>query len=140
MEDLSFKFNTKDFINTRQCDALESWYTLRKLLGEGAYGCVYACTNLETGAERAVKVLEKCAGGAEKNKEVIDEYLLLKDLDHPNLIRCYELIEGTVLYCFSFLVTCVVTVPNNTYIAYCILSSLCRRRKLLPCHRTLRRG
>ena len=95
MEDLSFKFNARDFITTRRCEALESCYELGKLLGQGAHGCVFACTHIESGAKRAVKVLEKCAENEESNKAILDEYLLLKDLDHPNLIRCYELLEGT---------------------------------------------
>ena len=94
MEDVSFKFNARDFIQSRRCETLENTYKLGKLLGEGAHGCVFACMHLESGAKRAVKVLEKCVENEESNKTIIDEYLMLKDLDHPNLIRCYEMLEG----------------------------------------------
>jgi len=89
------KFHANDFISRRRCEGegLECSYRLGKFLGEGAYGAVHACTHLDTGAERAVKIMEKSEAKAEMNKEVIDEYLALKELDHPNLIRAYELIE-----------------------------------------------
>ena len=60
--------------------------------GEGAYGNVYACTCLQTGAERAVKVILKSSDD-DQNAMVIREFEVLKELDHPNVLKNYALFE-----------------------------------------------
>ena len=92
--DNSIKFHANDFISRRRCEGLESCYKLGKFLGEGAYGSVNSCIHLDTGAERAVKIMVKTDENKEITQEVIDEFHMLKELDHPNLIRCHELLEG----------------------------------------------
>lgn len=61
--------------------------------GEGAYGNVYACTHIETGAERAVKVIPKSLD-QEQNDMVIREFNVIKELDHPNVLKSYALFEN----------------------------------------------
>ena len=95
--DYSIKFHANDFISRRRCEGLESCYRVDKFLGEGAFGAVHSCTHLESGAQRAVKVMEKSEFNKEVHQEAIDEYNMLKELDHPNLIRVYELLEGKPL-------------------------------------------
>jgi calcium-dependent protein kinase len=71
---------------------------------------VYLCTHLETGEQRAVKIVKKKADQAQ-NDMVIREFEVLKQLDHPNALKIYalyetdtqffivtELIEGGELY------------------------------------------
>ncbi|CAB9503650.1 MAP kinase-activated protein kinase 2 (Fragment) [Seminavis robusta] len=87
----SIKFSTKDFV-TKACGDLEMDYDMGPLLGEGAYGGVYACTHKETGAERAVKIVPKSLD-EKQNDMVIQEFNVLKELDHPNIVKNYALYE-----------------------------------------------
>ena len=56
----SIKFSAKNFV-AQNCGALDETYKVGDLLGEGGFGEVYACTHIESGAERAVKIMEKHA-------------------------------------------------------------------------------
>ena len=62
---------------------LETQYKLGPLLGEGGFGQVYSVTHIETGEERAVKVMEKSKSKPKINEDIVREYTVLKDLDHP---------------------------------------------------------
>jgi len=93
-------------MKTRRCETIDSFYRLGKTLGHGAHGSVYACTHVESGAQRAVKVLEKSEGKEKLNRACLEEYQMLKDLDHPNLIHCYELLEGPSSTVSVFQVLC----------------------------------
>lgn len=87
----SLKFCAKNFV-TKWSQDLEKQYTMGELLGEGAYGNVYACTCLQSGAERAVKVIPKSTDNYQ-NEMVIREFEVLKELDHPNILKNYALFE-----------------------------------------------
>ena len=54
---------------------------------------MYACTHIETGAERAVKVIPKSLD-QEQNDMVIREFNVIKELDHPNVLKSYALFEN----------------------------------------------
>jgi Protein kinase domain len=78
----SVKFSAKNFV-VQKAGILEDFYDLGDLIGEGGFGEVYACTHLETGEKRAVKVMEKSMTKKSINDNIIREYYILKDLDHP---------------------------------------------------------
>jgi hypothetical protein len=78
----SIKFSAKNFV-FRKAGILEDFYDLGDFVGEGGFGEVFACTHVETGEERAVKVMEKHLTKPSKNDDIIAEYNILKDLDHP---------------------------------------------------------
>lgn len=61
-------------------------------IGEGSFGRVVKCTNLSTGAERAVKMLRKVR---RKSQLVMfqNELSTLKMLDHPHIVKLYEHFE-----------------------------------------------
>lgn len=68
------------------------------LLGSGAYGTVYAATSKAAGVQRAMKWIAK----DRLRKHVADvtsfvhrEFDILKNLDHPNIIRIYEMFEDS---------------------------------------------
>ena len=76
---------------------LSSNYLEVKKLGSGAFAEVKLCTYLPTGQERAVKLIHK----AGLHQQQIDQEYMLKEisvlisLDHPNILRCYEIFEDT---------------------------------------------
>ncbi|CAB9502538.1 MAP kinase-activated protein kinase 2 (Fragment) [Seminavis robusta] len=88
----SVKFSANNFV-TAKTGILEDFYDLGDLLGEGGFGEVYACTHLETGEERAVKIMEKSQSKPSVNEAIVQEYNILKDLDHPNILKVYEMYE-----------------------------------------------
>jgi len=88
----SIKFGVKNFVNQKE-GTLESVYDVGNLVGEGGFGEVYSCYHLETGEERAVKVMEKSAKKKHINEEIVKEYNILKELDHPNILKVYEMYE-----------------------------------------------
>ena len=78
----SIKFSVQTFVNQKQ-GTLESSYEMGNLIGEGGFGEVYSCYHIETGEERAVKVMEKSLNKEHINEEIVKEYNILKELDHP---------------------------------------------------------
>jgi calcium-dependent protein kinase len=89
----TFKFRSSTFVTQRKSKSIEDYYELKQELNEGAYGVVYKAIHKESGAERAVKKIEKSKWNPEENQKVIDEFNVLKGLDHPNILKMYELFE-----------------------------------------------
>eukprot|EP00347_Sterkiella_histriomuscorum_P023969 403332760 len=69
-------------------------YELLNVLGEGAYGQVYKCKNLNTESIRAVKVMLKTGFyNEEERQRFVQEVTLLKQMDHPNILKLYEVYQ-----------------------------------------------
>lgn len=69
-------------------------YELLTKLGEGNYACVWKARERRTNAVFAMKVVDKNKLKSHLEREMLQvEILLLKQLDHPNLIKCYNVME-----------------------------------------------
>ena len=77
------KHNTTDFQNN---------YLIGRQIGSGSFGTVYICTHIKTGSQRAVKVLPK-SRVPEENAKIKQELEILRELDHPNIVKLYEYFE-----------------------------------------------
>jgi len=55
-------------------------------LGQGAFGKVYSCIHKETGSERVVKEIQKY-------RMDYNEFINLRSLDHPNIVKIHEYFE-----------------------------------------------
>lgn len=81
------------FITQRKGQISDRYVTERKL-GSGAYGEVLLCRDRLTNAERAIKVIKRTDiamdGGA---SSLLDEVAVVKQLDHPNIMKLYEVFE-----------------------------------------------
>ena len=67
---------------------LEEEYQILRPLAEGGYGQVYLVKHLKIQKERAMKVIPiKSKNADEKTDEEIE---LLKNLDHPNIVKLFE--------------------------------------------------
>lgn len=83
-----------DFIKATS-NKLQSKYQILKFLGQGSFAKVYLCLNLLSGQGVALKVAKK----SKLSAEMCDETLKLKEaeilsaLDHPNIIKCLEVVE-----------------------------------------------
>lgn len=86
------KFNAGQFVSMKK-DKVTKHYRMEDRLGSGGYGEVFLCKHKGSGSERAVKVIEKGRWNAEEEKQFLDEFAIVKDLDHPNILKMYETFE-----------------------------------------------
>ncbi|CAB9500986.1 MAP kinase-activated protein kinase 2 (Fragment) [Seminavis robusta] len=105
---LSVKFSAKNFCKQQNKQTpFEGVYQLGELLGEGGYGEVYRCCHMESGLERAVKVVFKDPTlPLEERDNQAKEFHILKECDHPNLLHMYELFEDELSF---YIVTDIIT-------------------------------
>ena len=87
----SIKFSAHNFI-TQSYDCFTDHYEILGLLGDGGYGEVFRCKHKESGAERAVKVIEMTS--EEQGETILAEFQVLRGLDHPNLLKVFQLFEA----------------------------------------------
>ena len=66
-------------------------YKIVEKIGKGCFGKVYRVIHLETGQERAVKVVKKeYLNLQDDNKKFLKEIEVLSKIDHPNIIKIFE--------------------------------------------------
>jgi len=72
---------------------IDNFYEIESLkIGEGSYGRVCKCLNKSTGGARAVKILNKYGRHLQVEK-IAKEIQMLKEMDHPNIVRMFETFE-----------------------------------------------
>ena len=59
-------------------------------LFSGAYGEVRKCLNKQSKALRAVKIINKLSLAAYDKEKLLNEIDILKQMDHPNILKLYE--------------------------------------------------
>lgn len=75
-------------------------YINEKKIGEGAFGVVYKVSHKTSGIMRAMKQISKeniCSSDRNSN-EFINEINILRQLDHPNIMKIYEVFEDHDYY------------------------------------------
>lgn len=63
------------------------------MLGEGMTSCVKICTKVATGQRYALKTLQINRMDPAKMQELRDEITIMKGLDHPHIVRLYDVHE-----------------------------------------------
>ena len=63
------------------------------MLGQGAFGEVRLCLHKASQSQRAVKVLRKNLLDPKEIEMLKNEIMILKDMDHPNIVKMYEYLE-----------------------------------------------
>lgn len=77
---------------------LREVYRIGKMLGAGAFGEVRVCMHRESGVQRAVKVLRKANMDEDEKRMFFNEINVLRNLDHPNIVKMYEFFEDDKRY------------------------------------------
>jgi calcium-dependent protein kinase len=91
-------FNPSNFISERSGSYNED-YKLGGVLGTGAFAEVRKVTNRKTKVVRAMKVVEKKKmSSVEEQKKFMSEIQILKQLDHPNILKLYEFYQDAKNY------------------------------------------
>lgn len=67
-------------------------------IGEGGFGTVFKAICLATHEERAVKVISLHKHSYMNKKIILNEIAMLLKLDHPNIIKLYEIVESEDTY------------------------------------------
>ena len=89
------KIDVKDYIQQLGKDSLDNYEKI-SLLGKGSYSSVYKVRNKNTNLFRAMKVIQK--NFQKDNDEILREITILKNMDHPNVMKIYEFLEDEKNY------------------------------------------
>jgi len=93
----AMKIDKSDFVVEHNRNSkLTEYYHIdenTKVLGQGSFGLVQQCVHKATGEKRAVKRLDKEKMSANSRIRLNYEIDILKNLDHPNILRLYEVFE-----------------------------------------------
>ena len=87
--------STKNLIRRVSGNPFENYKKLKKL-GSGTFGHVFKVMHVKSGNIRAMKIIPKnnlMPGFADK--DIIREINIMKNLDHPHVIKIYEFYIGT---------------------------------------------
>jgi calcium-dependent protein kinase len=88
----SLKINLRERVQMRQ-GHLYQFYDIGDVLGEGAFGCVRKGISLSTGNEVAIKTILKSFVRRTDDTYAILEVEILRTLDHPNILKFFDVIE-----------------------------------------------
>ncbi|CAK64108.1 unnamed protein product (macronuclear) [Paramecium tetraurelia] len=88
----SVKLGAEVFINLKS-GSIHKYYETGEILGQGAYGKVWKVTHKNTGMIRAMKELKKKSIIIEEQQRLFAEMNILKNLDHPHIVKLYELYQ-----------------------------------------------
>ncbi|CAG9324084.1 CDPK1_39 [Blepharisma stoltei] len=103
--DPGVKIRRKQFVHVINGD-IRQFYQVQEKLGNGSFGSVHKAIHISSGAVRAIKVLSKSKFKKDDREKLIQEVEILKDLDHPNILKIYEVIEDDIsLYIVTELCT-----------------------------------
>lgn len=80
-------------MSLRAGTTLDDRYTLLERLGEGGQGSVWRAFDKNTGADRALKILDLTGQDREAAARARREAHLVKDARHPALVACHSLFE-----------------------------------------------
>lgn len=87
----SLYWNKECFVVDKEGDVFADYEFEDEILGEGTYGIVYKAKEIDTGEIRAIKRISR--EKIRNYQRFLNEINALKTLDHPNVIRLYEIYQ-----------------------------------------------
>ncbi|CAD8124734.1 unnamed protein product [Paramecium sonneborni] len=91
------KLGADVFVSLKQ-GSIGKFYSTGSTLGAGAYGKVWKVTHKSTGLIRAMKQIKKSSLIQEEQQRLFAEMNILKNLDHPHIVKLYELYQDAQNY------------------------------------------
>ena len=86
----NIKISKESFVTINQGD-ITQFYEVLKKIGEGSFGKIYKVKNKQSGDIRAMKqIMKSKIPNIEKFQ---NEIKILAMVDHPNIVRLFEVIE-----------------------------------------------
>jgi len=74
-------------------------YKIEEIIGEGTYGKVKLATHLATNEKVAIKIIDKSRLIHDgDNDRILNEMKILTKLDHPNILKAFEVFEEEKFY------------------------------------------
>lgn len=96
--------------------AIRVKWTRGKFLGKGEYGKVFEAMDCQTNEKCAVKFLELGGNPMNRLDKIRNELAIIKDLDHPNIIKYKEIVYNTKNAYVEFIMElCSYNVIEKTY-------------------------
>ncbi|OMJ85801.1 hypothetical protein SteCoe_12794 [Stentor coeruleus] len=89
----TFAINPANFIQISTLPITKD-YEIGETLASGSFGEVYIGTHLSTGIKRAIKVIYIAEPDKNDMEKLCEEVSVLKVLDHPNIIRIFEVFNN----------------------------------------------
>ena len=90
------------FTRKTSCLSYSDYIELQDL-GSGAFAEVKLCLHRPTKTQRAVKLIHRSGlDASQKDPQfLLKEFHILRNLDHPNILKCFEIFEDQRLYYIS---------------------------------------
>ena len=88
-EEASISISNRLFINELK-DVPNKKYKILQLIGTGSFGEVFLAQNILTLEQVAMKQIPKTSEDLLSDTEIMDEINILKELDHPDIVRIME--------------------------------------------------
>jgi calcium-dependent protein kinase len=79
-----------DFVKQNLNKISKDYIISSQILGRGSYGEVRGAKHIPTSSLRAVKIIIKKKFSEKQRHKLIKEVMILKSLDHPNIVKIYE--------------------------------------------------
>lgn len=79
-----------DFVKQNLNKISKDYIISSQILGRGSYGEVRGAKHVPTSSLRAVKIIIKKKFSEKQRHKLIKEVMILKSLDHPNIVKIYE--------------------------------------------------
>ena len=94
---IDIKVNAKNFVVQRTKNVFDVYEKI-EFLGKGAYGAVYKVIRKNSGAREIIRALKEISKEAmnvneENEEEIRNEIEVLKNIDHPNIMKIFEFFE-----------------------------------------------
>ncbi|CAG9335422.1 unnamed protein product [Blepharisma stoltei] len=93
----SVDINKGKFVRTTK-GLVKDHFDIIKTIGSGGFGTVFKAIDKRTGLDRAIKEIPKLKVDIVSEKQMLLEVELLKEIDHPNILKIYEVIESNLCY------------------------------------------
>ena len=94
---LDIKVNARNFVIERKNTKVSDIYEKIEKLGEGAFGSVYKVKRKNSTTREIIRALKEISKDSicdpENEEEIRNEIEVLKNLDHPNIMKIYEFFE-----------------------------------------------